>query len=59
MPTHDAVDSRNFRRILVRNVALPLGLGVVGAGLFVALILYLLNTISWAERLYRKKGQPR
>ncbi len=49
MPTPDTVDSRNFRRILTRNVTLPLALGVVGAGLFIVLILYLLATISRVE----------
>ncbi len=49
MPIPDTVDSRDFRRILTRNVTLPLSLGVAGAGLFILLILYLLNTISQVE----------
>ncbi len=49
MPTPDTIDSQNFRRILTRNVTLPLVLGVAGAGLFILLILYLLNTINWVQ----------
>jgi CheY-like chemotaxis protein/signal transduction histidine kinase/CHASE3 domain sensor protein len=49
MPSTDTVNSQNFRRILARNVTLPLGLGLVGAVLFVALIVYLLGTINRVE----------
>jgi CheY-like chemotaxis protein/signal transduction histidine kinase/CHASE3 domain sensor protein len=42
-------DAQNFQRILTRNVALPLAVGVAGAVLFVFLILYLLNTINLVE----------
>ncbi len=38
-----------FKRILARNVALPLGLGVVSAALFVGLILYLMDAMGWVE----------
>ncbi|TFY99569.1 response regulator [Ramlibacter rhizophilus] len=43
-------DPRIFRRLLTRNVAFPLALGVLSAGLFVGLILYLLAAISVVER---------
>ncbi|KAF1053866.1 MAG: Autoinducer 2 sensor kinase/phosphatase LuxQ [Stenotrophomonas maltophilia] len=43
------VDEQAFRRILARNVALPLGICLVGAGLFVGLILYLLSVLGWVE----------
>ena len=46
MPTED---TRNFRRLLARNVALPLALGVVSAAVFVGLIAYLLNATQWVE----------
>ncbi|WP_048442009.1 response regulator [Caenimonas sp. SL110] len=45
-PAHD---SSEFKRILSRNVALPLGVGIFGAVLFVALIVYLLSTIAKVE----------
>ncbi len=49
MPTVTSIDSENFRRILSRNVALPLGLGILSAGLFIVLIFYLLDAMRWVE----------
>jgi signal transduction histidine kinase/CheY-like chemotaxis protein len=43
------VDEHAFRRMLTRNLALPIGSGVVGTGLFIALIVYLLYVLSWVE----------
>ncbi|MEK1943490.1 MAG: response regulator [Pseudomonas sp.] len=43
------VDEHAFRRMLTRNLALPIGSGVVGTGLFIALIAYLLYVLSWVE----------
>jgi CheY-like chemotaxis protein/signal transduction histidine kinase/CHASE3 domain sensor protein len=43
------MDEKGFRRILNRNVGLPLGLGVVGALCFAVLIGYLLTVIRWVE----------
>ncbi len=43
------MDEKGFRRILNRNVGLPLGLGLVGALCFALLIGYLLNVIRWVE----------
>ncbi|WP_295851112.1 response regulator [uncultured Xylophilus sp.] len=48
-----SIDQRAFRRILARNVALPLGVGLLSAGLFTALIFYLLNALSWVEHTDR------
>ncbi|WP_192985447.1 response regulator [Pseudomonas sp. EggHat1] len=49
MSNESAMDEKGFRRILNRNVALPLGLGLVGALFFALLIGYLLNAIRWVE----------
>ncbi|WP_160018537.1 response regulator [Pseudomonas sp. 8O] len=49
MSNESAMDEKGFRRILNRNVGLPLGLGVVGALFFALLIGYLLNVIRWVE----------
>ncbi|BEU23296.1 response regulator [Paraburkholderia caribensis] len=51
-----AVDQISFRRIIRRNIALPLALGVVTMALFVALIAYLVNTMSWVEHSERVIG---
>ncbi|MGE4239497.1 response regulator [Ramlibacter sp.] len=42
-------DGGRFRRILFRNVSLPLFLGLVSAALFVGLVLYLLEAMRWIE----------
>ncbi|MQA38554.1 response regulator [Rugamonas aquatica] len=56
MPTQSSLDERGFRRILVRNVTLPLAAGVVSAGVFAVLLAYLLNTMNWVEHSERVIG---
>ncbi|HQS32286.1 MAG: two-component system sensor histidine kinase/response regulator [Polaromonas sp. 39-63-203] len=43
----------NFRRILSRNISLPLGVGALSAAVFVSLIVYLLSALSWVEQTGR------
>jgi CheY-like chemotaxis protein/signal transduction histidine kinase/CHASE3 domain sensor protein len=50
------MDERGFRRILVRNVTLPLAAGVVSAGVFVVLLVYLISTMNWVEHSERVIG---
>jgi len=47
--TGSSIDSSQFRRILSRNVAMPLGMGVLSALVFVGIIAYLINVLSWVE----------
>ncbi|WP_277189149.1 response regulator [Caballeronia sp. BR00000012568055] len=56
MPLRSGVDEATFRRILFRNIALPLGTGIVTAVAFVALVLYLLSGIDWVEHSERVIG---
>ena len=56
MPAFTAVDQNRFRRIIRRNIALPLGVGLLTIAVFVALIAYLMNTMSWAEHSERVIG---
>ncbi|QJE01115.1 response regulator [Massilia forsythiae] len=44
-----SIDSNQFRRILSRNVAMPLGMGMLSALVFVGIIAYLINVLSWVE----------
>jgi len=44
-----SIESDQFRRILSRNVAMPLGMGVLSALVFVGIIAYLINVLSWVE----------
>ena len=50
------IDNRQFRRILARNVAMPLGVGVLSAAVFVGIIVYLINVLTWVERSERVIG---
>ncbi|MBY0238312.1 MAG: response regulator [Burkholderiaceae bacterium] len=50
-------DDRSFRRILNRNITLPLVAGVVNIAVFIGLLLYLLNVLSWVEHTERTIGQ--
>ncbi|HEX5342683.1 MAG TPA: response regulator [Duganella sp.] len=56
MPNAKTLDERGFRRILVRNVTLPLAAGVVSAGVFVVLLVYLVSTMNWVEHSERVIG---
>lgn len=54
--TGSSIDNSQFRRILTRNVALPLALSVLSAGVFVAIIAYLINVLNWVEHSQRVIG---
>ena len=47
--TGSSLDTTQFRRILTRNVALPLGMSVLSAGVFVAIVAYLISVLNWVE----------
>ncbi|RON45727.1 response regulator [Pseudomonas frederiksbergensis] len=53
MTSASSVDEQRFRKLLSRNVTLPLGVGVISAVFFVALITYLLSVIQWVEHTDR------
>ncbi|WP_233835662.1 response regulator [Paraburkholderia sp. ZP32-5] len=57
MTASPAVDQLSFRRILRRNIALPLGVGLVTMALFVGLIAYLVSTMSWVDHSERVIGE--
>ncbi|PXX45277.1 response regulator [Undibacterium pigrum] len=42
-------DQDDFKRILFRNISLPLVVGVISAAIFVGMIFYLLSTMKWVE----------
>ncbi|MES2347965.1 MAG: response regulator [Pseudomonadota bacterium] len=56
MPNLSSMDESGFRRILARNVTLPLAAGVASAGVFVVLLAYLVNTMNWVEHSERVIG---
>src|SRR5690606_7770782 len=50
------IENNEFRRILTRNVALPLGMSVLSAVVFVGIIAYLINSLTWVEHSQRVIG---
>jgi CheY-like chemotaxis protein/signal transduction histidine kinase/CHASE3 domain sensor protein len=56
MPDRIAVDQNSFRRIIRRNIALPLGAGIATAAVFVGLLFYLLSAMNWLEHSERVIG---
>jgi signal transduction histidine kinase/DNA-binding response OmpR family regulator len=48
-----SIDEQRFRKMLTRNIALPLGVGVLSAVFFIVLISYLLSVIQWVEHTDR------
>ncbi|MBA3592183.1 MAG: response regulator [Polaromonas sp.] len=53
MTAPSVINEENYRRILTRNVGLPLGVGTLSAVVFVALIFYLLSVLGGVERAER------
>lgn len=51
------IDQASFKRILRRNIMLPLGVGIASAALFVILILNLLDSMNWVEHTERVIGK--
>ena len=49
MKSSATIDEQSFRKLLSRNVGLPLAVGVLSAVLFVVMISYLLSVIRWVE----------
>ena len=47
--TGTSIDNVEFRRILTRNLVLPLGMSFLSAVVFVGLIAYLINVLNWVE----------
>ncbi|WP_454876334.1 response regulator [Pseudomonas farris] len=53
MTSASSVDEQRFRKLLSRNVSLPLGVGIISAVFFVSLISYLLSVIQWVQHTDR------
>ena len=57
MPNSVAMDPNSFRRLLARNVTVPLAVGVASALIFVAVVSYLLAVLAMVEQSERVIGQ--
>ena len=53
MSKPSSIDEQSFRKLLTRNVSLPLGVGLLSGVVFVGIIAYLMNTIDWVEHTDR------
>ncbi|QGZ40159.1 signal transduction histidine kinase [Pseudoduganella flava] len=53
---HTRIDDQRFRRILFRNITLPLAAGIVSAAVFVAVFAYLLHALTMVEHSERVIG---
>ena len=51
-----SLDQQSFRRLLSRNIGLPLGVGLLSAVAFIAVINYLLSAMQWVEHTDRVIG---
>ncbi|UTY57435.1 response regulator [Massilia sp. erpn] len=56
MNGQSSLDDQSFRRVLSRNITLPLAAGVVSAAVFVAVLVYLLSALNWVEHSERVIG---
>ncbi|WP_394780639.1 CHASE3 domain-containing protein, partial [Undibacterium sp.] len=52
MPGSSTLDQADFRRILARNVTIPLAAGIGSALVFVALMVYLISTLDWVDHTH-------
>ncbi len=57
MTEQQQADQIGFRRILIRNITLPLALGVLSAIIFVVLIFNLLTALNWVEHTQKVIGK--
>jgi CheY-like chemotaxis protein/CHASE3 domain sensor protein len=47
------IDEQSFRKLLTRNVGLPLGVGLLSGVVFIGIIVYLITVIDWVEHTDR------
>ena len=52
-----AITQEKFRRIMARNIGIPLGVGALSAVVFIGLIVYLLSALRWVEHTERVLGK--
>jgi CheY-like chemotaxis protein/signal transduction histidine kinase/CHASE3 domain sensor protein len=53
MPDSPSADSAQFRRILTRNLTLPLAMGLGSIVVFVGLLWHLLGLLNWVDHTHR------
>ena len=53
MTKNSAIDEQGFRKILLRNISLPLGVGVLSVVVFIVILLYLMSVMRWVDHTDR------
>ncbi|UFH50726.1 response regulator [Pseudomonas sp. KNUC1026] len=53
MPRSHSIDEQGFRKLLTRNISLPLGVGLLSVIVFGLMLKYLLSVIGWVDHTDR------
>jgi CheY-like chemotaxis protein/signal transduction histidine kinase/CHASE3 domain sensor protein len=48
-----SIDEQGFRKVLLRNVSLPLGVGVMSVVVFIIILFYLISVMRWVDHTDR------
>lgn len=57
MSGQSTIDQNSFKRILRRNIVLPLAVGIASAVMFIILVMNLLSSMNWVEHTERVIGK--
>jgi CheY-like chemotaxis protein/signal transduction histidine kinase/CHASE3 domain sensor protein len=53
MTKNSSVDEQGFRKVLQRNISLPLGVGVLSVVVFIVILMYLISVMRWVDHTDR------
>lgn len=53
MTKNSSIDEQGFRKVLVRNITLPLAVGVLSVVVFIAILMYLISVMRWVDHTDR------
>ena len=53
MTRNQSIDEQGFRKVLFRNISLPLGVGVLSVLVFIVILLYLTSVMRWVDHTDR------
>ncbi|WP_226502603.1 response regulator [Pseudomonas sp. MWU16-30317] len=53
MTKNASIDEQGFRKVLQRNISLPLGVGVLSVAVFIVILLYLISVMRWVDHTDR------
>jgi CheY-like chemotaxis protein/CHASE3 domain sensor protein len=53
MTRNSSIDEQGFRKVLQRNISLPLGVGVLSVVVFIVILMYLISVMRWVDHTDR------